>query len=192
MRPEPSLFEALRPARLSQPEAEPAPVEIAAEDAVADPAAETVEPEDRAAALGSGLLAEALLGDQAFEDAPPAPSAEPEPEPEPEPAEPTPAEAERAEPQLPPATFQPAPLDPPRVPTVAELLERPPEEAAEEPSPHGRIVREGQFAGRRYRMFEDGSLEIDTDQSTIRFGSLDEFRAFVAAASKKGGGGQAA
>lgn len=73
-----------------------------------------------------------------------------------------------------------------RAPTVEEYLGR------SEPAPEADIVeaprtvvREGQFAGRRYRMFEDGSLEIDTEQSTIKFASLDDFRAFVSAASTK-------
>ncbi len=67
-----------------------------------------------------------------------------------------------------------------RAPTIAELLERdlanwePPAEPV-----RPQLVREGQFAGRTYRTYDDGSLEIDTDQSTLRFDSLDEFRAFI-------------
>lgn len=105
-----------------------------------------------------------------------------------------PAPPPRAEPPLPPiapafsAPPAAAPPAPPtrempaaeKAPTIAELLERdlanwePP---AEKPKP--RLVREGQFAGRNYRTFDDGSLEIDTEQSTLRFDSLEEFRAFV-------------
>ncbi len=40
-------------------------------------------------------------------------------------------------------------------------------------------VKEGEIAGRKYRLFADGSLEIDTNQSTIRFDSMDEFRQFI-------------
>jgi hypothetical protein len=72
-----------------------------------------------------------------------------------------------------------------RAPTVAEYMERG-ADAIEAEEPPRRVIREGQFAGRRYRMFDNGSLEIDTEQSTIRFATLDEFRAFVAAASKRG------
>lgn len=67
-----------------------------------------------------------------------------------------------------------------KAPTIAELLERDLvswNALAEKPKP--RIVREGQFAGRTYRTFDDGSLEIDTEESTLRFDSLDEFRNFV-------------
>lgn len=72
-----------------------------------------------------------------------------------------------------------------RAPTVAEFMERGADAIEAEEAPR-RVIREGQFAGRRYRMFDNGSLEIDTEQSTIRFATLDEFRAFVAAASKRG------
>ena len=67
-----------------------------------------------------------------------------------------------------------------RAPTIAELLER--DLANWEPSAEPvrpQLVREGVFAGRTYRTYDDGSLEIDTDQSTLRFDSLDEFRAFI-------------
>lgn len=40
-------------------------------------------------------------------------------------------------------------------------------------------VKTGEIAGRKYRLFADGSLEIDTNQSTIRFDSMDEFRQFI-------------
>lgn len=71
-----------------------------------------------------------------------------------------------------------------RAPTVDEYFEQEKAgEMAEEPS--SPLAREGTFAGRSYRMYEDGSLEIDTEQSTIRFNSLDEFRAFVSAAAKE-------
>lgn len=68
-----------------------------------------------------------------------------------------------------------------RAPTIAELLAQDlaAAEAAPPEKPKPRVVREGQFAGRSYRTFEDGSLEIDTEQSTLRFDSLEEFRAFV-------------
>jgi hypothetical protein len=106
----------------------------------------------------------------------------PAPTPEPEPAVAAATGSEEASGLAP----EPEPMaETPRPPTVAEILARGGEEPPAPAEPAPRIVREGQFAGRRYRMFENGSLEIDTDQSTIRFGSLDEFRAFVAAASKK-------
>jgi hypothetical protein len=66
-----------------------------------------------------------------------------------------------------------------RAPTVDEFIVR--GENSQPASP--RLAREGVFAGRNYRMYEDGSLEIDTDQSTIRFDSLDEFRSFVSSAA---------
>jgi hypothetical protein len=72
-----------------------------------------------------------------------------------------------------------------RAPTVGEYMERG-GEAIEADEPPRRVIREGQFASRRYRMFDNGSLEIDTEQSTIRFATLEEFRAFVAAASRRG------
>ncbi len=106
---------------------------------------------------------------------------EPAPEPTPEPA---------PEPIIPPLpavdahAFGMPSSERPRPPTVAEYVAAD-EAALTEPAvPARQVVREGQFAGRRYRMFEDGSLEIDTDQSTLRFDSLDEFRAFVATGSK--------
>jgi hypothetical protein len=68
-----------------------------------------------------------------------------------------------------------------RAPTVNEFLVR--ENMDEQQSPSSKLTREGTFAGRSYRMYEDGSLEIDTDQSTIRFDSLDEFRQFVNSAA---------
>lgn len=136
----------------------------------------------------TGFLAKALL-----EPEPPAP------EPEPPAAEPSPVAPAATAPPPPPEPEPPLPQDEPpetelphtdeadarRAPTIAELLERDIDHEPQEPEPSARIVREGQFAGRRYRMFENGSLEIDTDQSTIRFGSLDEFRAFVSAAARK-------
>jgi hypothetical protein len=67
-----------------------------------------------------------------------------------------------------------------RAPTVDEFLIK--GDAQEHQNPSSRLAREGTFAGRSYRMYEDGSLEIDTDQSTIRFDSLDEFRKFVSSA----------
>lgn len=70
-----------------------------------------------------------------------------------------------------------------RAPTVDEYLAQ--GKQADEPPQVSAPVREGSFAGRRYRMFGDGSLEIDTDQSTIRFASLEEFRTFVSAAGKR-------
>lgn len=96
--------------------------------------------------------------------------APPAPPPQPEPAAPVSADVPPEAPPNPAA----------RAPTIAELLERdlanwePPEEPV-----RPRLVREGQFAGRTYRTYDDGSLEIDTDQSTLRFDSLEEFRAFV-------------
>ena len=69
-----------------------------------------------------------------------------------------------------------------RAPTVDEFLGQ--EKRRDEPEQNGVLMREGTFAGRNYRMYEDGSLEIDTDQSTIRFDSLDEFRSFVSNVSK--------
>jgi hypothetical protein len=83
-----------------------------------------------------------------------------------------------AEPQLQP--LSPAPDW--RAPTVDEYLEKGSKD--EQPVASARLAREGTFAGRSYRMYEDGSLEIDTDQSTIRFDSLEEFRAFVSSAAK--------
>ena len=71
-----------------------------------------------------------------------------------------------------------------RVPTVDEYLSHG-QQTDSVPQNTAPLVREGNFAGRRYRMFDDGSLEIDTDQSTIRFASLEEFRAFVSAAGKR-------
>lgn len=70
-----------------------------------------------------------------------------------------------------------------RAPTVDEYLgqERRHDTPKVNSSP---LTREGTFAGRSYRMYENGSLEIDTDQSTIRFDSLDEFRSFVSSVSK--------
>ncbi len=77
-------------------------------------------------------------------------------------------------------------VDEERAPTVAEYLAHPEHHDTQEPNEIPRaVMREGQFAGRRYRMFEDGSLEIDTEQSTIKFDSLDEFRSFVSSANKK-------
>lgn len=70
-----------------------------------------------------------------------------------------------------------------RAPTVDEYLLK--AHTSEEPPSSSRLAREGTFAGRHYRMYEDGSLEIDTDQSTIRFDSLEEFRAFVSSAGKE-------
>jgi hypothetical protein len=162
---------------------------------------------DRAAALGHDILTEAL-SEPDVPSEPEADTATPS-EASPPPTEPLPEvqassglvsesvveepEAEAPSINLPAAPQltmpQPAPT---RVPTVAELLQRDliNQEADAEPMP--RIVREGQFAGRRYRMFENGSLEIDTEQSTIRFASLDEFRAFVASASRKTTGGSTA
>ena len=87
-----------------------------------------------------------------------------------------------AEPVAPPAQPIIAQANAPanQAPTIAELLERDLAnwaEATEKPRP--RVVKEGHFAGRAYRTFEDGSLEIDTEQSTLRFDSLEEFRNFV-------------
>jgi hypothetical protein len=125
-------------------------------------------------------------------DEPPAPAApvNPEPQPVPVPApgpavapvmtSPAEPEAAATRPEPPPA--RPA-ADPPRSPTVADVIAR--QEQPEPPVPPRIVTREGQFAGRKYRMFQDGSLEIDTEQSTIRFGSLDEFRAFVAQSTKR-------
>lgn len=123
--------------------------------------------------------------------------------PPPEPAPSTPAPVPPAiSPVAPPLMAAPAepPSQPPpasimaqaeptpsRVPTIAELLERDLErwnEAAPVEKPKPRLVREGQFAGRTYRTYEDGSLEIDTEQSTLRFDSLDEFRTFVASSGQ--------
>lgn len=67
----------------------------------------------------------------------------------------------------------------PLAPTVDEFLEKAQEAGDTDTVYQATLVREGTFAGRSYRMYEDGSLEIDTDQSTIRFDSLDEFRSFV-------------
>jgi hypothetical protein len=69
-----------------------------------------------------------------------------------------------------------------RAPTVDEYLEKGNEDGQQDASM--RLAREGTFAGRNYRMYEDGSLEVDTDQSTIRFDSLEEFRSFVSSAAK--------
>ncbi len=69
-----------------------------------------------------------------------------------------------------------------RAPTVDEFLGQ--EKRRDEPEQDAVLMREGTFAGRNYRMYEDGSLEIDTDQSTIRFESLDEFRSFISNVSK--------
>ena len=83
------------------------------------------------------------------------------------------------------ATEAPAPApteERQRPPTVEEFIAQ--DSEAEPPVVPRKVVREGQFAGRRYRMFEDGSLEIDTDQSTLRFDSLEEFRTFVATSSR--------
>jgi hypothetical protein len=71
-----------------------------------------------------------------------------------------------------------------RAPTVEQFVAQEPAAQEQEAALPGKVVREGQFAGRRYRMFENGSLEIDTDQSTLRFDSLDEFRSFVAGGSR--------
>jgi hypothetical protein len=106
---------------------------------------------------------------------PPAPTAEASP-----PAEPAPAPSVVAAPPEPEPEPKPEPEM--RAPTVAEFIARGSEP---DPTPAPRVVREGQFAGRRYRMFEDGSLEIDTEQSTIQFSSLEEFRTFVASAGRR-------
>jgi len=71
-----------------------------------------------------------------------------------------------------------------RAPTVEQFVAQEPSAQEPDAALPGKVVREGQFAGRRYRMFENGSLEIDTDQSTLRFDSLDEFRSFVAGGSR--------
>lgn len=71
-----------------------------------------------------------------------------------------------------------------RAPTVEQFVAQEPAAQEQEAALPGKVVREGQFAGRRYRMFENGSLEIDTDQSTLRFDSLDEFRSFVAGGTR--------
>jgi hypothetical protein len=80
--------------------------------------------------------------------------------------------------------LQPQPFMPAndwRAPTVDEYLEKGSDDGQ---PPSARLAREGTFAGRSYRMYEDGSLEVDTDQSTIRFDSLEEFRGFVSSAAK--------
>ncbi|MES2906877.1 MAG: hypothetical protein V4691_07625 [Pseudomonadota bacterium] len=88
------------------------------------------------------------------------------------------------EPQQVFAEAEPAPVmgdEQRRAPTVDEYLEQD-HSQDEDQQPSAALAREGTFAGRSYRMYDDGSLEIDTEQSTIRFESLDEFRAFVSTA----------
>ncbi len=98
-------------------------------------------------------------------------------------------ESSKAEPELPLMRAEPAPepnntasIPRGRAPTIGEYQSTGGSQEQREQSP--RLAREGTFAGRNYRMYEDGSLEIDTDQSTIRFDSLEEFRSFVSTAAK--------
>lgn len=180
--------------------------ELQLEDLLPSKAASPAPDADRVALLGQDILAEALSEPEP-KHAPEVPqpveetAALPDPIVAPELIIPSdPAEAEdktEAAPAPAPTSLPPAPQLPPsaiptRAPTVAELLQRDPSDAEADAPPIARVTREGQFAGRRYRMFGDGSLEIDTEQSTIRFSSLDEFRAFVASASKKPGSDQPA
>jgi hypothetical protein len=59
-----------------------------------------------------------------------------------------------------------------------------PEGAAEEPAPLPTLVGRYSAGGANYSIFSDGSIEASTDQGDFKFGSMSEFKAFIAA--KKG------
>lgn len=66
-------------------------------------------------------------------------------------------------------------------PAVASPVAQPvpmPDEASP-PEPEGRIARRYESQGVRYSLYEDGSIDAETDTGTYRFGSLVELRAFL-------------
>jgi hypothetical protein len=58
------------------------------------------------------------------------------------------------------------------------------EEALVEPEAPPQIVGRYAAGGAKYAIFSDGTIEAETDQGGYRFGSMDEFKAYLA--SKQG------
>lgn len=55
------------------------------------------------------------------------------------------------------------------------------EQAAQEPPPPPTLVGRYSAGGANYSIFSDGSIEAQTDQGAFKFGSMSEFKAFIAA-----------
>jgi hypothetical protein len=54
------------------------------------------------------------------------------------------------------------------------------EQAAQEPAPPPTLVGRYSAGGANYSIFSDGSIEAETDQGAFKFGSMSEFKAFIA------------
>lgn len=55
------------------------------------------------------------------------------------------------------------------------------EHAAQEPAAPPTLVGRYSAGGANYSIFSDGSIEAETDQGAFKFGSMNEFKAFIAA-----------
>ncbi len=55
------------------------------------------------------------------------------------------------------------------------------EQAAQEPPAPPTLVGRYSAGGANYSIFSDGSIEAETDQGAFKFGSMSEFKAFIAA-----------
>ncbi|MGA2794084.1 MAG: hypothetical protein ABSE69_11205 [Roseiarcus sp.] len=55
------------------------------------------------------------------------------------------------------------------------------EQAAQEPPAPPTLVGRYSAGGANYSIFSDGSIEAETDQGAFKFGSMNEFKAFIAA-----------
>lgn len=56
-----------------------------------------------------------------------------------------------------------------------------PEQAAQEPAAPPSLVGRYSAGGANYSIYSDGSIEAETDQGAFKFGSMNEFKAFIAA-----------
>jgi hypothetical protein len=104
------------------------------------------------------------------------PAAEPPPAPPPAPPPPSPAKPERVFDRI--WSGEPAVAVEAAVVEVARPQEPPARVAEPEPV---RIFKSGVIDGMAYTLYTDGSIEAELAQGTVKFASIDELRAYLAA-----------